>query len=126
MRPAQLGHRHATFSLTQDREDLFIGAYAAPSGATVPSSSVYLLVFIQNLLMHLAEKILLIQPLTFREDYRRRVVDQDVLSQLATDLLPSANVEPPVEAPVPTTEDAANKLVVMVNWYLGSFSGVFS
>ena len=33
-------------------------------------ASVYLLVFIQNLLVHLAEKILLMQPLTFREDYR--------------------------------------------------------
>ena len=32
-------------------------------------ASVYLLVFIQNLLMHLAEKILLMQPLTFGEDY---------------------------------------------------------
>ena len=29
-----------------------------------------LLVFIQNLLMHLAEKILLMQPLTFGGDYR--------------------------------------------------------
>ena len=29
----------------------------------------YLLVFIQNLLMHRAEKILLLQPLTFGEDY---------------------------------------------------------
>jgi hypothetical protein len=32
--------------------------------------SVYLLVFIQNLLMHLAEKILLMQPLTFGRDDR--------------------------------------------------------
>ncbi len=62
---AQLGHRHAAFGLTQDRKDLFIGAYAAPPGATVPSSSVYLLVFIRNLLVHLAEKILLMQPPTF-------------------------------------------------------------
>ena len=30
----------------------------------------YLLVFIQNLLVHLAEKILLMQPLTFGGDYR--------------------------------------------------------
>jgi hypothetical protein len=30
---------------------------------------VYLLVFIQNLLVHLAEKILLMQPLTFGGDY---------------------------------------------------------
>ena len=32
----------------------------------------YLLVFIQNLLVHLAEKILLIQPLTFGGDYPAR------------------------------------------------------
>ncbi|WP_203232283.1 hypothetical protein, partial [Gemmobacter caeruleus] len=32
-------------------------------------ASVYLLVFIQNLLVHLAEKILLMQPLTFGGDY---------------------------------------------------------
>ena len=70
MLAAQLGHRHTAFGLAQDRDDLFIGTYAAPSGATVPSSSVYLLGFIQNLLMHLAEKILLMQPLTFRGDYR--------------------------------------------------------
>jgi len=31
---------------------------------------VYLLVFIRNLLVHLAEKILLMQPLTFGGDYR--------------------------------------------------------
>jgi hypothetical protein len=30
---------------------------------------VYLLVFIRNLLVHLAEKILLMQPLTFGGDY---------------------------------------------------------
>jgi hypothetical protein len=30
---------------------------------------VYLLVFIQNLLMHIAEKILLLQPLKFGGDY---------------------------------------------------------
>ena len=33
-------------------------------------ASVYLLVFIRNLLVHLAEKILLMQPLTFGRDYR--------------------------------------------------------
>ena len=33
-------------------------------------ASVYLLVFIRNLLVHLAEKILLLQPLTFGGDYR--------------------------------------------------------
>jgi hypothetical protein len=32
-------------------------------------ASVYLLVFIRNLLVHLAEKILLIQPLNFGGDY---------------------------------------------------------
>ena len=32
-------------------------------------ASVYLLVFIRNLLVHLAEKILLMQPLTFGGDY---------------------------------------------------------
>jgi hypothetical protein len=32
-------------------------------------ASVYLLVFIRILLVHLAEKILLPQPLTFGEDY---------------------------------------------------------
>jgi hypothetical protein len=32
-------------------------------------ASVYLLVFIQNLFIHLAEKILLMQPLTFGGDY---------------------------------------------------------
>ena len=34
-------------------------------------ASVYLLVFIRNLLVHLAEKILLMQPLTFGGNYRR-------------------------------------------------------
>ncbi len=33
-------------------------------------ASVYLLVFIQNLLVHLAEKILLLQPLKFGGDYQ--------------------------------------------------------
>jgi hypothetical protein len=66
---AQLGHRHTAFGLPQDRDDLFIGAYAAPPRATVPSSSVYLLVFIQNPLTHLAEKSLLMQPPTFGGDY---------------------------------------------------------
>jgi len=35
-------------------------------------ASVYLLVFIQNLLVHLAEKILLMQPLTFGGEYQVR------------------------------------------------------
>ena len=84
MLAAQLGHRNTAFGLPQDREDLFIGAYAAPSGATVPSSSVYLLVFIQNLLVHLAEKTLLMQPLTFGGDYPffRRVVGRSPSSPL--------------------------------------------
>jgi len=55
----------SAFGLPQDRKDLFIGAYVAPSGATVPPSSGYLAVFIRNLPNHLAEKILLIQPLAF-------------------------------------------------------------
>jgi hypothetical protein len=33
-------------------------------------ASVYLLVFMRNLLMHLAEKILLMHPLTFGGDYQ--------------------------------------------------------
>ena len=33
-------------------------------------ASVYLLVFIKNLLVHLAKKVLLMQPLTFGGDYR--------------------------------------------------------
>ena len=70
MLTAQLRHRHTAFGLPQNRDDLFIGAYAAPSGATLPSSSVYLLVFIRILLVHLAEKILLLQPLNFGGDYR--------------------------------------------------------
>ena len=32
--------------------------------------SLYLVIFIQSLLMHLAEKILLLQPLSFGGDYR--------------------------------------------------------
>ena len=41
-----------------------------PTAARVPSSSVYLLVFILNLFVDPAEKILFLQPLTFRRDYR--------------------------------------------------------
>jgi hypothetical protein len=33
-------------------------------------ASVYLLVFIKNLLVHLAKKVLLMQPLTFGGDYQ--------------------------------------------------------
>ena len=51
---AKLSHRHAAFSLSQDRKDL---------GFTV-SCHLHL-----NLLVYLAEKILLPQPLTFRGDY---------------------------------------------------------
>jgi len=43
-------------------------------------ASVYLLVFIRNLLMHLVEKILLMQPLTFGGDYHLRHVFSDVFS----------------------------------------------
>lgn len=50
MLAAQLCNRHPAFGLPQDREDL---------------RSVYLLAFIRNLLVHLAEKILPLQPLNF-------------------------------------------------------------
>ena len=40
-------------------------------------ASVYLLVFIQNLLGRLAEKILLIQPLTFGGDYQMNQASVD-------------------------------------------------
>ena len=56
---AKLSHRHAAFSLSQDRKDL---------GFTV-SCHLHL-----NLLVYLAEKILLPQPLTFRGDYRMHCV----------------------------------------------------
>jgi transposase len=49
-------------------------------------ASVYLLVFIQNLLMHLAEKILLIQPLIFGgglpDEFRRDAVRMATTSGL--------------------------------------------
>ena len=69
MLAAKLGHRHTAFSLPQDRPSRPI-ALQSPAGQRMICASVYLLVFIQNLLMHLAEKILLIQPLTFGGDYR--------------------------------------------------------
>jgi hypothetical protein len=69
MLTADLCHRHTAFGLPQDRDDLFIGAYAAPSGATVPSWSAYLLVCIQNPLVHLAEKTLPMQPTNFGGEY---------------------------------------------------------
>jgi hypothetical protein len=53
--PAKLGHRHAAFGLAQDRKDL---------GFAI-SRHLHL-----NLLVYLAEKILLPQPLTFGGDYR--------------------------------------------------------
>jgi hypothetical protein len=56
MLTTKLGHRHATLSLAQDREDL---------GFAV-SRHLHL-----NFLMHLVEKILLPQPLSFGEDYLR-------------------------------------------------------
>jgi len=55
--------------LRQDRPSRPI-ALQSPAGQRVICASVYLLVFIQNLLMHIVEKILLIQPLTFEGDYR--------------------------------------------------------
>tara|TARA_R110002124_G_scaffold211577_1_gene377826 strand:+ start:439 stop:729 length:291 start_codon:yes stop_codon:yes gene_type:complete len=73
MLAAKLGHRHTAFSLPQDRPSRPI-ALQSPAGQRMICASVYLLVFIQNLLMHLAEKILLIQPLTFGGDYRHRIV----------------------------------------------------
>ena len=66
---AQLGHRHAAFGLTQDRLSRPI-ALQSPAGQRMICASVYLLVFIQNLLVHTTEKILLMQPLTFRGDYQ--------------------------------------------------------
>ena len=54
MFPAKLGHRHTALSFAQDRKDL---------GFAV-SRHLHL-----NLLMHLAEKTLLPQPLTFGGDY---------------------------------------------------------
>ena len=50
---AQISHRHTAFTLSQDRKIARIWG------------SLYLVIFIRNLLMHLAEKILLPQPLTF-------------------------------------------------------------
>jgi len=41
-------------------------------------ASVYLLVFIRNLLVHLAEKILLLQPLKFGGDYHGDAYDVDL------------------------------------------------
>ena len=43
--------------------------------------SVYLLVFIRNLLVHLAEKILLLQPLTFGGDYHLVLTGLDRLEE---------------------------------------------
>ena len=51
---AKLGNRHTAFGLAQDRKDLRFGV----------SRHLHL-----NLLMHLAEKILPPQPLTFGGDY---------------------------------------------------------
>ena len=68
MLAAQLGHRHTAFGLTQDRPSRQI-ALQSPAGQWMICASAYLLVFIRNLLMHLAEKILLVQPLTFGGDY---------------------------------------------------------
>jgi len=61
---AKLRHRHAAFGLTQDRPSWQI-ATQSPAGQWMICASVYLLVFIRNLLVYLAEKILLMQPLTF-------------------------------------------------------------
>ena len=45
-------------------------------------ASVYLLVFIRNLLVHLAEKILLLQPLTFGGDYPVTITTGFMLSRI--------------------------------------------
>jgi len=68
MLAAQLGHRHTAFSLPQDRPSRRLLSKSQP-GSGLICASVYLLVFMRNLLMHLAEKILLMQPLTFGGDY---------------------------------------------------------
>ena len=47
-------------------------------------ASVYLLVFIKNFLVHLAKKVLLMQPLTFGGDYditARRIISGLVLKE---------------------------------------------
>ena len=62
---AKLRHWHTAFSLAQDRKDL---------GFAI-SGHLHL-----NLLVHLAEKILLPQPLTFGEDYPIVVGDMDLVS----------------------------------------------
>src|SRR5690606_12029182 len=54
MLPAQVGHRHATFSLAQHGHDLGFAKSA---------------LLHQNLLEHLAAKILLLKPLIRAEDY---------------------------------------------------------
>ncbi len=77
MRTAQLGHRDTAFSLPQDRPSRqtalqTVGRQVnacihrqAHAGQRMIGASAYLLVFIRNLLVHPAEKILLVQPPTF-------------------------------------------------------------
>ncbi len=60
--------RHTAFGLLQDRPCRPF-ALQSPAGQRLICASVYLLVFIRNLLVHLAEKILLMQPLTSLGDY---------------------------------------------------------
>ncbi|MFN3400680.1 MAG: hypothetical protein ACK4Z4_10115, partial [Ferrovibrio sp.] len=53
-------------------------------------ASVYLLVFIQNLLVHLGEKILLMQPLTFGGDYQTAAAMHLAAVSLSVGLLNAA------------------------------------
>lgn len=57
------------FDLQQDRPSRTI-AMQPPAWQWMICASIYLLVFIRNLLVQIAEKVLLMQPLTFGEDYR--------------------------------------------------------
>jgi len=66
-------------------------------------ASVYLLVFIRNILVHLAEKILLPQPLTFRGDYHLAVscdrTPGDKLGASEPKMALNASWKSPVEMP---------------------------
>jgi hypothetical protein len=65
---AKLGHRHTTFSLSQDRKDL---------GFAI-SGHLHL-----NLLVYLAEKILLPQPLNFGGDYHSMILSRLRMSRFS-------------------------------------------
>ena len=68
MLAAQFRHRHTAFSLPQDRPSRRLLRKSLP-GSGLICASVYLLVFIQNLLVYLAVKILLSHPTKFGGDY---------------------------------------------------------